>query len=325
MRNDSFDSFSSANGVVRTLSGVLLACLLTVRTLAAEPVRPPSTLELPLTEAHRNANGNRYQVGDRITLTAQLPPGSVGPGDSLVFSEDNPDAASWYRDPRAVLINGGFRFIVSPLKPGELELPRYRISKEGSPPFAHTGPYRVTVTGPTPDPGQQPGYIPVLEIKLGWAAILGCVVLALALLSGIGYGISTRRKRASASSLPPAHSPPPEPADRVATRKIEALFQKHPFASGEWKPLCFGCSETLKNFFSERFQVDASESTTAEMLQLLQRSGLDRAAITEIETLFETLDLVKFTREEHYRHLNEVDHGTLRSSALLIIARWRQP
>jgi hypothetical protein len=59
------------------------------------------------------------------------------------------------------------------------------------------------------------------------------------------------------------------------------------------------------------------------MMALLSGAGMARDSLREVEALFATRDLVKFTREENFAQLNEVDYSSLRSSALLIIARWR--
>lgn len=323
MRNDC-SSFS--NAASRSASALLSVWLLLVSgpLVRAATETPRPLPEAPVAEVNRNANGNRYQIGDRITLEARIPSGLLEAGDSVQISgEDGKESPQWLIDPHPEWVQGIVRFIVAPVQTGELDLPKLRISREGTGPIALTGPYRISVSGPAAEPGKTPELFPVIGISLSW---MHRILLALLLLSigGVAYLAFKRlRNRKQPLQSPEVPAPLRETPDEIAVRKIELLFRENPFSRAALKPVCFGSSEILKDFFSARFSVDASESTTREMMALLSGAGMARDSLREVEALFATLDLVKFTREENFAHLNEVDYSSLRSSALLIIARWR--
>jgi hypothetical protein len=289
---------------------------------ATETPRPLP--EAPVAEVNRNANGNQYQIGDRITLEARVPAGLLETGDSIQMSEDGgKENPQWLVDPYPEIVQGSVRFVVAPVQTGDLDLPKLQIIREGRGPVAVTGLYRINVTGPSAEPGKTPELFPVIEVSLSWAHRI--LLLVLVLMMGVLAYLIYRalRKRKPAQTIAPTPAAPRETPDQLATRRLEALFKEHPYSLMALKPVCFGCSEILKDFFSARFQVDASESTTREMLSLLRESGVDRDSLREIETLFANLDLVKFTREENFKHMNEVDYSSLREGTLLIISRWR--
>jgi hypothetical protein len=301
-----------------------LLLLASGRANSATMETPRPLPEASVAEVNRNANGNQYQIGDRITLEARIPSGLLEPGESIRMSEDSEkENPQWLLDPYPELLQGSVRFIVAPVQTGDLELPKLRIVSEGRGPVAVTGAYRIRVSGPTTEPGKSPELFPVLEVALSWTHRILLVIFAL--LLAMAAFLLYRRIRRQRPSAPGVSVPsaPVETPDEIAIRRIETLFREHPYSRLALKPVCFGCSEILKDFFSSRFKVEASESTTREMLSLLTSAGVESDSLREIETLFTTLDLVKFTREENFAHLNEVDFASLRTGALLIISRWR--
>jgi hypothetical protein len=302
----------------------MLATFCAERGALAATETPHPLPEAPVAEVNRNANGNQYQIGDRITLEARVPSGLLEAGDAVGMSEDSgKESSQWLLDPYPELVQGSVRFIVAPVQTGDLELPKLKITRGDRGPVAVTGAYRIQVSGPAAEPGKNPELLPVLEITLSWTLRILLVVLVLLLALVVVLLYRRFRQRKPALHATPVPAAPHETPDEIAVRRIEALFRDQPYSLVALKPVCFGCSEILKDFFSARFKVDASESTTREMLGLLTGAGIEREPLREIETLFSTLDLVKFTREENFKHLNEVDYASLRTGALLIISRWR--
>ncbi len=324
MRNDCFSFSNAASRNAKALFGAMVLLLASASAASAAVETPHALPEAPVSEVNRNANGSQYQIGDRITLEARVPPGVLETGDPVRLTEEGgKESSQWLLDPHPEVAQGTVRFIVAPVQTGELELPKLRISREGRDPVAVTGAYKISVSGPTAEPGKSPELLPVMEISLSWShRILIAFLFLVFCISAYWIYRKLRARKTSTSSIsvPPA---PSETPDELAVRRIESLFKLYPYSPVALKPVCFGCSEILKDFLSARFQVDASESTTREMLDLLRGSGMERDSLREIETLFSTLDLVKFTREENFKHLNEVDYSSVRAGALLIIDRWR--
>jgi hypothetical protein len=79
---------------------------------------------------------------------------------------------------------------------------------------------------------------------------------------------------------------------------MDQLLKGGDLDRGQFKPFYFGISETLKFYFGERFEFDARESTTSELVALLKEKngvpGLNDGVIRRTQNLFESLDPVKF-------------------------------
>ena len=63
---------------------------------------------------------------------------------------------------------------------------------------------------------------------------------------------------------------------------------------GEYKKHYFSVSEVMKEYFGDRFNFDASESTTNELMYNL-KNKVDNDMFKRIENYFLKLDIVKFT------------------------------
>ena len=108
----------------------------------------------------------------------------------------------------------------------------------------------------------------------------------------------------------------------LALRSLELLFKKYPFSYENLKPVSFGISEILKNFFSSRFTIDAREATPDEMIALLRKEAIPREGLQEILNLFNDLDLIKFTKESDSGHFKEHHYQDFKIKAQSIIQKW---
>src|SRR6185437_16115559 len=93
---------------------------------------------------------------------------------------------------------------------------------------------------------------------------------------------------------------PPKPEDEVALAAFAALEKSGVLAKGDFKKHYFRVSEILKTYVGARYGFDAPESTTQEMLQMLDRAmaaefATDATKLGSLIELFGQLDLVKFT------------------------------
>ncbi len=129
-----------------------------------------------------------------------------------------------------------------------------------------------------------------------WAAVaLGLV--GAALMAGVIWGVLRWFKNRRPAALPKV--PVPEkPEDQVALQALSELEQKGFALNSQFKKHYFGISEILKAYFARRFEVDALESTSGELVQLLEKQSkrpLDRSFLERVTALYEKLDRVKFT------------------------------
>jgi len=235
-------------------------------------------------------------------------------GDTLSYTLDFPGGdpaaeARWGIDPKAGGLKLGFLFrpgrLFTPLGHGELSLPALPIVDEKGEVVARTKPFTITIASnfsekelssgepPKPEPAIAPLGLPFpgwIQSTIGFS-ILG--VFAVGVFFLMRY---LRRKAAAAlkSILPK------KPYDVAALEKMDSLLRQGLIAEGKFKPFYFGISETLKAYFGERFDFDARESTTSELISLLNdrvgSPGLNEALVRRVRVLFETLDPVKFAK-----------------------------
>ena len=278
---------------------------------------------LSLSEAQKNPN-KTYQIGDRISLLVEMPGNLAENGNKL--SLKLPDGASkledqgWYIDPSTQYMNGIFRFIASPIQTGSLTLPTLLITKEDQTVIGRTATFQAQVTGP--EKKDTPDLLDLTTSTLPAKYWVMFSLLALLVMGLVSYGVYRFIK--NRSKKPKFLPQTPEELDHVrALRKIEALYQSLPYQMDNLKPIAFGVSETLKEFFSARFKVDATEATTDEMIELLRKEAITNDNLREIQLLFQDLDLVKFTKSENYSHFDESKYLDLKIKAQAIVQKWK--
>ena len=281
---------------------------------------------LPLQEAQKNSSKS-YQIGDRINLLVDLRLPGLESGEHL--SLNLPEGSSkledqgWYIDPSSQYLGGVFHFIVSPIQTGNLTLPTLIISKNDQSILGRTAPYTIQVSELAKKEGNQAAEL--LDISTAQLPLKYWVfLLALILFIMIGiYFIYRNYKRTKKKPLAIPEKKL-EPDHEIALKKINALYQNYPFQLENLKPISFGISETLKEFFSKRFKIDAIEATTDEMIELLRSVTLSGENLKEIQILFQSLDLIKFTKIENYSHYDNGKYLDLKIQSQFIIQKWAQ-
>jgi len=132
-------------------------------------------------------------------------------------------------------------------------------------------------------PQQTAGKAPNIYL---WAVLL---LLAAALIFfGIRYLVPRFRK------IPPP--PPPKPPYEEAIEAIRALEAKRYLEKGHVREYVFELSEIFKRYIERRFDINASEFTTEEMIAWLDACPLDKNLRGPVEWFFRTTDPVKFAK-----------------------------
>ncbi len=329
MLNTCFNSLNAVNKNVKTLLGVFSVLLLSAAAApspapsAADPLLP----ELAIQEVQKGPNGNQYQAGDRISLQVTLKAEESMNENAITLGlpKGGPtlEDQGWYLDPNTQTLNGTLRFIVSPVQVGPLTLPSLFIAYGEGKPFARTSTYSIQVSAPKSEPGAKPELLPIIAIGLPFRYWL-LLFVSTAILTFLGYQLYQRYRKNQARAKP-VHIPvvTPEPDHVIALQKIDQIFASYPFSIPNLKPVSFGCSEVLKEFFSRRFKIDAAESTTDEMIELLRREALNKDNLKEIQNLFLDLDLIKFTSEENYQSIKEEKYLELKVKSQMIVQKWK--
>lgn len=294
---------------------------------------PSHAQRSPLRPLHVNENGNRYWVGDRITLQVASSPdrlATIQPGLLSVLPEDaNVDLRElgWFIDPRVELISSQASLVVTPIKQGKLELPALNILDSNGNVLTTTEPWSIEslAEGLTP-PKEEFALLPAEQVGVStaiWALLFFLILLLSAL---IFFGYRKWKKRPKPIVLQPPPQEPKIPNHTAALQKLNFLYAENAYHPEKLKPVAFGISEILKDYLSLQLNVDARESTTHEMIALLKDGGVGFTDLQTIRSLFEKLDFIKFTN--YYKPpfseniISEREYLEFKQQAILIIERW---
>lgn len=204
--------------------------------------------------------------------------------------------------------SGEFQVGLVPLKSGEITIPSLKIVDPSGKAIARTNPLQITaqsaIRPDDPNPEKPADLKPPARLRFPWVVIaLGAVVLA-GLLALLIYAVVrwSRRKRTVSHQIIPAA--PPRPEDEVALSALQELLQQGLIGRGEFKRHYFRVSEVMKNYIGARFEFDAAESTSLEIVARMEGAVADER-LDRLETLFTLLDRVKFT--DHLPSLEEAE------------------
>jgi hypothetical protein len=267
-----------------------------------EPVAPATDVN-----AKNNASPSahtEYRVGDEIILKASqlaVPQGSTPP-----FKVDIPPGTpalndeGWEIFPQAD--PSEFKLIAVPMKAGNLTLPSLAIQDSSGKSIARSNPFRIEVKSairPDDPKPQEPAELrPPAELAFPWWAVVLMAFAAAFVLGAILYSLYRWSQGRKAKPAEPIE--PPKPEDEVALAGLAQLEKSGALEKGDFKKYYFGVSEILKTYIGRRYDFDAPENTTREMLENLKQvwakdlSGNEKR-LASLSELFEQLDRVKFT------------------------------
>lgn len=301
-----------------------LLLLVSIPTQAAPSLPLQEFLALPVYDLEWSSQPNSVHVGDFLyfklqpTQNTPLPPANelqlefFQPQDLVPTPSPSPHSDT---KPTSLLQQEGWEmrtstdgFIAIPLKPGKLTLPSLLVtySRSGTSPtqsqaFARTNPITLEVSSNlsvTNNPkAQEPAPLrgPLRVTFPQWALWLGIFlgILFLSLCIYLLYRWIRKQKKSELFSPPPV---PPKPEDEVALLALESIEKQNLIQNGLYKKHYFGISEILKNYFGTRYDFDAPERTSGEILQHFENQiRLSLPLLLKIKELFDHMDLIKFT------------------------------
>jgi hypothetical protein len=253
------------------------------------------------------------KIGDRIPFTLEKGPQK--------FELRNPDAQGNLIDLGWAFDQGpnGETFLI-PLKAGGM-VPSLQVWDVEVPPgkwVATTLPAQIQVEG-LAEPAQQPEpMLPPEHLPLPWTLVALLVFLGVLALSGLVLlGRYTWLKWKAYRSRQTVG--PPKSEDQEALDSLDLLMKEGLIQKGRYKPHYYRASDILKKYLGRRYDFDALESTSHELVTRMEDGRLaDDRVIDRIEKLFEKLDLVKFTdfipsTEEAHQAIEEI-RGIVKST-----------
>jgi hypothetical protein len=265
-------------------------------------------------------------VGDRIQLNVRVPLELSQELRSVLLKnpdeKNSLDQAGWYLDPSPQMINGNLRFIISPIKTGKLTLPELLILKADNQAIAKSGSLSFEVAELSASPTSPPELLETISISLPLKFVIIGILLILVAIALVYWAYNKFFKNNSKQLVSAEIKLPPTPDHVIALRELNLLYDQNPYSNEHLKPIAFGISQILKNFFSSRFKIDAKESTTDEMMVLLRQESLTDQDLKKIIQLFKNLDLIKFTELAHHQHFQKSDYLEFKEQTRVLIESW---
>jgi hypothetical protein len=123
---------------------------------------------------------------------------------------------------------------------------------------------------------------------LWWLWVIVTAVLITALTLFIGYIIKRMRK--------PIIAPPPPPPYDEAITALAALHGKRFVQQGLIREYVFELSDIFKRYIGRRFEINAEEFTTEEIIEWIGGSPLETKTRMATEWFFRTTDPIKFAK-----------------------------
>lgn len=188
------------------------------------------------------------------------------------------------------------------LEPGEVSIPALAvraIAQNGEFEHLESTPQKLKVTSLIAnEPNAEPKALtkPVTVIQddytLAWVGLglLGAIAVALTTL----YTARYLRSRPQ----PPVPLPPPRPPWELAIERLDALARERAQLLAEERGEVFvdGVSDAVREYLGRRYGFDGLESTTGEVLAVLERLRPEKLSLSNVSILLEQCDLVKFAR-----------------------------
>jgi hypothetical protein len=256
--------------------------------------------------AQNNANNAPIKVGDTFDLQlsglSQSSPVlslTLPPGGSL---EDQGLAIE-----KVVGSGTALTATVVAVRSGEITIPSLLIvgadaKGANAHPVARTNPFSIKINSAIQanDPKPQeaaPAQPPVMIDFPKWMIVLASVIGVLILVAFL-YWIY-RWNKARTPAVEPEYTGPPLSEDEAALAALLQL-EKSDLGAAHIKKHAFRVSEILKVYIGKRYEFDAPECTTVELLGELEKlthgfaSAFDAGQLGLLKAIFEALDLVKF-------------------------------
>ncbi len=256
--------------------------------------------------ARAEAAKTDLMIGDQVWLRLQIsaPPGTeiVGIDDQALANAEGLEVVQKYdvatiaESPELLLEQ---RFLVQSFDTGKVYIPPlsviYRVAGSG-PDTTQTREIELQVrTLPVTEESEIQPIKPIIEEPRNWTDFWP-FYLALGVLfifSAVYLALQNRRRSA------PAAPPPPLPPHEHALNRLRELEARELWQRGQVKTYHTELTHIIREYFENRFNVPALESTTRQLEQELRRRALlMESQRAELSELLRMADMVKFAQAE---------------------------
>ena len=214
---------------------------------------------------------------------------------------------------------------VVPLKAGKRIFPALALQDPAGKVLGRTTPVPVeilsAISPSDPKPDQPEDVQPPAGLRFPLWLVILAGILGVGLVGLLCYSFYRALKERVRRRIKPEQV---LSEDERALAELLRLDELQLLKKREFKRHYFRISEILKNYVGDRYQFDALESTTGEMIEALQgrRSApvmAGEVVISNLSLLFEELDRVKFT--DHAPELEEFSQITEKARGFIVNTR----
>ncbi len=201
------------------------------------------------------------------------------------------------------------RYIITSFDSGLHYIPPIEILNFGDGQTASTNNLAISVVNPFQDiqVDEETHSVPIFDVKdvkdspfqfaellqyLPWVIML--LVVVAVLIIAIHYYRKYKAKQ-SGEPVKPKHV---DPCDVIALRELERIREEKLWQKNRFKEYYSDLTDTLRRYISERYSLNAMESTTDEIMESLAQVYSDTASTTKLRSVLETADFVKFAKHE---------------------------
>ncbi|HEV8376219.1 MAG TPA: hypothetical protein VGR38_08350 [Candidatus Polarisedimenticolia bacterium] len=260
--------------------------------------------QAPRVEIRVTAEAPKATVGDRLRVRVQVlhpagitisePVPIAGNESSLVLESVKPPASQEKTEKDV------FYYQLQAFEPGMSHIPAFRVpwrTSSGVEGAASSEPVPLEIVsvlkGPQDAPAdlKPPAEIPGPPFPWRWAVLVAALVLAAA-AAAIAW---MRRKRPLPAGVP-LPAVPALPAHEQAYRDLELLLAGSLLREGKIKQFHVELSEIVKRYVGARFDIDAMERTSEEVLRDLKNVRVGVEPMGAAREFFGATDLVKFAK-----------------------------
>ncbi len=278
--------------IKRIISIVLVCFLLAVNTNAQLAVSA-------------NVDSTRMMIGDhmQLHLSIQYPPSVNITKIDYSGLEQDEDFELLKNGNFDTLNQGGLVILHKDLlfsfyDSGAFYVPAIKVdySINGQNQFKSTYKIQVDVMTPEQDSVYLTAIKPIIKEARTWRDLLPIFlsVLALILIVGLIFYLVNRKGKEVAP-------PPPVrkvPAHEIANDKLDGLKKKQLWQNGEVKAYQSELTYIVREYLENRYDAQALESTTSEILGQLKSLDFDDAMKSQLREMLELADMVKFAKAE---------------------------
>lgn len=145
-----------------------------------------------------------------------------------------------------------------------------------------------------------------LDIPIGWDEIAPYVIGGFILLAIILLAIYFIRKYRNKPKEVVIEKKPDIPPHVIALQELEKLKEQQLWQNNQVKEYHAALSEIVRAYLEKRYQFNALEYTTDEIIQALRNSDISQEAKNKLKKLLILSDLAKFAKEQPLPNENEL-------------------